>query len=180
MKKLHCCKFPYSCIFTDNDRFVNDKVEFKERVKKSIRECKQVVLEKSDDNDPHAIESVILHSPNFTLLFLPPFSPSPFSIPLLPLFPPSPFSIPLLPLFPPSPPLILSSLPPPSPSLPLLPLHPLSSPSPFSNASLPPPPLSLLPLFSPLIPLPPSLYSIGQWHHDVMKSARELIFEPEV
>ena len=49
MRKLHCCKFPYSCIFTDNDRFVNDKVEFKERVKKSIRECKQVVLEKSDD-----------------------------------------------------------------------------------------------------------------------------------
>ena len=133
MKKLHCCKFPYSCIFTDNDRFVNDKVEFKERVKKSIRECKQVVLEKSDDNDPHAIESVILHSLNFTPLFLPPFSP--------------PF---------------LSSLPPPSPTLLSLPL------------------LSLLPLFSPLIPLPPSLYSIGQWHHDVMKSARELIFEPEV
>ena len=125
MKKLHCCKFPYSCIFTDNDRFVNDKVEFKERVKKSIRECKQVVLEKSDDNDPHAIES---HSLNF-----------------------------------------YSSL---SPSL----LHPFLS-------SLPPPTLlslPLLPLFSPLIPLPPSLYSIGQWHHDVMKSARELIFEPEV
>ena len=134
MKKLHCCKFPYSCIFTDNDRFVNDKVEFKERVKKSIRECKQVVLEKSDDNDPHAIESVILSSLNFTPLFLPPFSPSPF----------------------------LSSLPPPSPTL------------------LPLPLISLLPLFSPLIPLPPSLYSIGQWHHDVMKSARELIFEPEV
>ena len=130
MKKLHCCKFPYSCIFTDNDRFVNDKVEFKERVKKSIRECKQVVLEKSDDNDPHAIESVILHSLNFYSSL----SPS-----LL-----HPF---------------LSSLPPHSPTL----------------LSLP-----LLPLFSPLIPLPPSLYSIGQWHHDVMKSARELIFEPEV
>ena len=86
MKKLHCCKFPYSCIVTDNDRFVNDKVEFKERVKKSIRECKQVVLEKSDDNDPHAIESVILHALNFTPLFLPPPSPS------LPLFSPSPFS----------------------------------------------------------------------------------------
>ena len=82
MKKLHCCKFPYSCIFTDNDRFVNDKVEFKERVKKSIRECKQVVLEKSDDNDPHAIESVILHSLNFYSSLspsLPLFSPSPFS-----------------------------------------------------------------------------------------------------
>ncbi|XP_019849768.1 PREDICTED: AKT-interacting protein-like [Amphimedon queenslandica] len=36
--------------------FANDKPEYKERVKKSIRECKQVVLEKSDDNDPHAIE----------------------------------------------------------------------------------------------------------------------------
>lgn len=147
MRKLHCCKFPYSCIFTDNDRFVNDKVEFKERVKKSIRECKQVVLEKSDDNDPHAIESVILSSLiilflSFSLPSLPPPSPS------LPLFSPSPFSI--------------SSLPPPSPTLLSLPL------------------LSLLPLFSPLIPLPPSLYSIGQWHHDVMKSARELIFEPEV
>ena len=145
MKKLHCCKFPYSCIFTDNDRFVNDKVEFKERVKKSIRECKQVVLEKSDDNDPHAIESVILSSLNFTPLSLPSLPPP---SPSLPLFSPSPFFI--------------SSLPPPSPSLLTLPL------------------LSLLPLFSPLIPLPPSLYSIGQWHHDVMKSARELIFEPEV
>ena len=104
MKKLHCCKFPYSCIFTDNDRFVNDKVEFKERVKKSIRECKQVVLEKSDDNDPHAIESVILHSLNFTPLFLPPFSPSPFSIPS------SLLSLPLLPHFFPSLSLSSSSL----------------------------------------------------------------------
>ena len=151
MKKLHCCKFPYSCIFTDNDRFVNDKVEFKERVKKSIRECKQVVLEKSDDNDPHAIESVILHSLNFTLLFLPPFSPSPFSIPLLPLFPPLPSLLPpplfssLLPLLFPLSPFSLSFLPfIPSP----LPLQRFSpSPSSLSSSSLlsldPPPSLSV-------------------------------------
>lgn len=81
-----------------SDRFANDKPEYKERVKKSIRECKQVVLEKSDDSDPHAIEYARF-TPSHSFLF---------------------FSL-----------YILS-------------------------------------------------YRIGQWHHDVMKSARELIFEPEV
>ena len=51
-------------------RFANDKPEYKERVKKSIRECKQVVLEKSDDNDPHAIEYVRFTTLLFLLFFL--------------------------------------------------------------------------------------------------------------
>lgn len=56
MKRLLYCKYYTPLVDDIFYRYANDKGEFKERVAKSIKECMQIIMETTDQGDPHDIK----------------------------------------------------------------------------------------------------------------------------